>query len=533
MNTASRGRAAATNLVGRFVSVDEVHSRNSTMTLLYIRALAPYQPGDNATDVIINEVHFNRTALDSYNYRLYTNGTLSNGTKCYLAFQQFRPHMFAENGTVINGTSCYSPINDIGQHASLGLAYALMFTLTIFLSLTNLRKHGRSYLANDRHWNLVSRRLKWCWLIFVAVCGTISCFMSVDVDRNYLQSTPLILQCVFYALLTPSLMAAVWEAVRHWANWQERQIYDRDPYAFTKRSTRKCQEILLPILFYILAVLNFVLTVPRSWSAIELQRSPEQQDLQARPAATDIRWRTAGFIALAGTLVICYSLEHSIYRYKARPTSVTGQLLFYVKAGPSQFLLAIALLGVKIGYGIASAFDWTVSPLKYDVNSGWIYGLGYTPALLIILIFNVCGYCELNEDKALIAQRAELETALASEVGVGQKSHPPWWKKQRLRSFAREMTGRLSPPDEDKEDMARFVELGIIRPQQQTGDAVLGPELDKGDPRVATRQASNATSTGDGPESRLDHVEHVEHVVQPARLERSSSDDPEVRGARP
>ncbi|PIG88277.1 hypothetical protein AARAC_005920 [Aspergillus arachidicola] len=452
------------------------------MTLLYIRGLAPYQLGENGTDVIINEVHFNRTALDTYNYRLYTNGTLSNGTNCYLAFQRFRPHMFAENGTFINGTSCYAPINDIGQHASLGLAYALMFVIAIFLSLINLRKHGRSYLPHDHRWNIVSRRLKWCWLIFVAVCGAISCFMSIDVDRNYLQSAPLILQSVFYTLLTPGLMAAVWEAVRHWASWQARQIHDRDPYAFTKTSTRTRQETLLPILFYILALLNFILTVPRSWSAIELQRSEEQQTLT--PA----------------------HLEHSIYRYKPRPSSTAGQLLFYLNAAPSQFLLAIAILGIKIGYAIASAFDWTVSPLKYDVQSGWIYGLGYTPALLIILLFNICGYCELNEDKALIARRGELESALASDVGIGHRN-PPWWKKQRLRS----------------EDMARYVEMGIIKPQEQSGDRVVGiSELNKEEPRVTTRQA---TSIGDdGSESPLDHVEHV---VQP---ERSASPQPIPRG---
>ncbi|KAE8380038.1 hypothetical protein BDV26DRAFT_258163 [Aspergillus bertholletiae] len=485
------------------------------MTLLYIRAIAPYQPGDNSTDVIINEVHFNRTALGTYNYRLYTNGTLSNGTNCYLAFQQFKPHMFAENGTFINGTSCYVPINHIGQHASLGLAYGLMFVVTIFFSLINLRKHGRSYLPRNRRCTIVSRRLKWCWLIFIGVCGAISCFMSIDVDRDYLQSSALILQSIFYTLLTPGLMAAVWEAVRHWARWQARQIRDRDPYAFTKRSTRRVQEFLLPFLFYGLALANFFLTVPRSWSAIELQNSEEQQAIDARPVATDIRWRVAGFMALAGTLVITYSLEHSIYRYKPRPSSLSGQLLFYLNAAPSQFLIAIALLGIKIGYAIASAFDWSISPLKYNVQSGWLYGLGYTPVLLVILIFNICGYCELNEDKALIAQRGELESALASDVGIGQK-HPPWWKKQRLRSFAREITGRGFPIDQerqDKEDMAQYVEMGIIKPQEQSGDGAMGiSELNKEEPRVATRKA---TSIGDdGSESPPDHIEYV---VQPGR----------------
>lgn len=186
------------------------------MTLLYVRGRTPFPPGANATDVIINEVHFNRAELDHYNYTLYSNGTLSNGTECYLVFNQWRPHMSPANGTFVNGTSCYSPVNNIGHHASTGLVFAILFVASIFFSGLNLRKHGRRYLPLDRRWNIVGRRWKWYWLIALAACGTISCFMSVDVDRDYLQHTPLVLQSVFYTILTPLCMAAVWEGVRHW-----------------------------------------------------------------------------------------------------------------------------------------------------------------------------------------------------------------------------------------------------------------------------------------------------------------------------
>ena len=48
------------------------------------------------------------------------------------------------------------------------------------------------------------------------MCGTIASFMSVDVDRDHVQSAPLVIQSVFYSLLTPVMLAAVWEAVRNW-----------------------------------------------------------------------------------------------------------------------------------------------------------------------------------------------------------------------------------------------------------------------------------------------------------------------------
>jgi hypothetical protein len=233
-------------------------------------------------------------------------------------------------------------------------------------------------------------------------------------------------------------------------------------------------------------------------------------------------------MALAGMLVICYSLEHSIYRYKPLPASTTGQLLFYLNAAPSQFLVVIAILGVKIGYTIASSFDWIVSPLRYDVDSGWIYGLGYTPAILIIAIFNVCGYCDLNEDKALIARRDELKHALASD---GKKDGRCWKKNKRLRSVARVVTGRGSlPDDEDGEDMARHVEMGVIKPRQQAGEGVVGSELNKEDPRVTTRHASHSSSTTDGADSS---PHRVEYSVQGGNLERSSSDDTRVSDVQP
>jgi len=203
------------------------------MPLLYVRAVAPFMPGHNATDVVINEIHFNRTALDHYNYTLYTNGTISNGTDCYLAFQHFRPYMFANNGSFINGTSCYAPIHDIGRHAGVGMAFALLFAISIIFNLVGLRKHGRRYLPPpaddferrlrlnlnlpiDKRWTPVGRRWKWYWLLGLSVIGAVGAFMSIDVDRDHVQSSPLVIQSIFYTLLTPVMMAAVWEGVRNW-----------------------------------------------------------------------------------------------------------------------------------------------------------------------------------------------------------------------------------------------------------------------------------------------------------------------------
>lgn len=499
------------------------------MPLFYIRSAIPFPQGDNLnhTDVVINEIHFNRTALEYYNYTLYSNGTLSNGTDCYLAFGQFQPAMSFwqtdDNGTliwplngtwdgsIVNGTSCYAPIRDLGQHAILGMVFALLFALCIVQTMGNLRKHGRRYLPvglrRPFRASAAGRRSKWLWVLFVAVCGAVSCFMGIDVDRDYLQTTPLMLQGVSYMMMTPGLMAAVWESVRHWGSWQERHSYTGDPYKFTPSSISPSQqEFWLPFLFYLCVIVNFILTIPRGWGTIQLQNSPEDQAFFAKPTATDVRFKTASFLALAGTLIICYSLEHSIHRHVPRPrTGKLNQSMYYFNAAPSQFLVAIALLGMKIGYSIASAFDWSVSPLRYQVGSGWMFGLGYTPALLILVLFNICGWCEVNEDKLALVHRDKHDTRTkptpTPRPGPTHRHRPDtdtWWKSGRLSlDLDHDHDHDINMMGIDPRDLERYVELGVLGPSsRRPGTAFAFPSPSADTNTSTTAYTGSSISTG-------------------------------------
>jgi hypothetical protein len=185
------------------------------MSLLQLRDVMPFPAGDNKTDTIISNAHFNLTALKYFNYTLYTNNTLSNNSKCYLAFPPYTP-TFLSNGTWLNATSCYSPINNIARRGAIGLSFGALFAASIMFTLINLRKHGRRFLPHEKRWRVVGRRWSWYWMLFVAACGIISGITAVDVDRDYLQSLPLILQGFFYSLMLPGTLAVVWEAARHW-----------------------------------------------------------------------------------------------------------------------------------------------------------------------------------------------------------------------------------------------------------------------------------------------------------------------------
>jgi hypothetical protein len=185
------------------------------MGLINVRDLLQFPTGDNSSDTIINGVHFNLTALNLHNYTIYSNGTISNASKCYLIFDNYKPYMFA-NGSFVNGTNCYAPYYGIKTRGATSIVFAVLFAASIVFTLVNLRKHGRLFIREDKRFRAIGRRWQWYWMCFVAACGIISCLTGVDVDRYYLQSIPIILQSFFFSLALPGTLAMVWEATRHW-----------------------------------------------------------------------------------------------------------------------------------------------------------------------------------------------------------------------------------------------------------------------------------------------------------------------------
>lgn len=97
---------------------------------------------------------------------------------------------------------------------------------------------------------------------------------------------------------------------------------------------------------------------------------------------------------------------------------------------PTKFLLLLPLALLVVGYAGVIAFEWSVSPLRYDVNPAWMYGLGYAPILLIILVFEVYGYIDRNEDRVLLDQRRERGRLHDMELGIHGSKKPSWWSKR-------------------------------------------------------------------------------------------------------
>jgi hypothetical protein len=169
------------------------------------------------------------------------------------------------------------------------------------------------------------------------------------------------------------------------------------------------------------------MVVPRSWTNIEKQRSPDQTRDFAEPTATDMRWKLAALFNFLGWLTIVFSLRHSIKHYKPRNRGLLNRAIGFVRYTPNKFLLTIPLALAMVGYEAACAFDFDISPLKLHTNLGYMYGLGWTSIACILLVQEVSGYIDPNEDRELIRQRRVRGAEADAEMGITKKPH--WWSR--------------------------------------------------------------------------------------------------------
>ncbi|KAL1837371.1 hypothetical protein VTJ49DRAFT_3953 [Mycothermus thermophilus] len=451
------------------------------MPLLNPREVLPFPAGNNATDTIISGHHLNLTALGEWNYTLYSNGTLSNDTRCLLTFEPWTPTYLFPNGTFLNATWCWSPVESIAVRGGVAIAFAVLFGLAIVLILVNLNKHGSLHLPVTKRFYPIGRRWQWYWGLWVCATAAVSLLTSIDVDRYYLPELPVILTSFFWYLMQWGAMAVVWEAVRHWGSWMERQFIDPDPFALRQDDRRARVELYLPLLFYLFLWLNFFMIIPRNWTPIQHQRYPEQTLSDAAPAATDSRFKAAAFLLLVSWIVILLSLRHSIKHYCPRNRGFLNRAIGLVRYTPARFKLLIPLAAVVVAFQALVAFRFEYSPLRVGGNLAAIFAGGYLPSLLILYVQIAFGFLNPNEDLELKRQRRVRNQEYDREMGVVHK--PSWWRRvngevldpnasmrERLAANARELHGAKPRPADGgfgpvvPDDAAGPVEMTPVSP---------------------------------------------------------------------
>ncbi|KAI1475885.1 hypothetical protein F4774DRAFT_394940 [Daldinia eschscholtzii] len=387
-----------------------------------------FPKGDNETDTIFHNIHFNASTLNYWNYTYYPiNGTLSNGSWCMLMNPPYTPKGILTNGTFINSTWCYLATDPIGDRARAGIGFAVGYALCLIFILVNLRKHGELHLPPEKRFYPIGRRWQWYWSIFVCATALVGLFTGIDVDRYHVVELPIVLNVFFWFLMQMGIIAVVWEGVRHWGSWMERQFIDPNPFVLHQNDKRGMFELWLPIFFYFWIWLNFFLVIPRNWGAIELQRSPEQTIDNAVPAATDGRFKAATFCLFVAWCTIIVSVWHSIRHYEPRNRGFFNRIIGFLGYMPFRFTLMIPLALAVVAYQGLCAWDFGLSPLNVKTNLLAMYLGGYAPTFLILVIQIIAGFMRPNEDRELMRQRRERGQALDQELGLVRK--PAWWRR--------------------------------------------------------------------------------------------------------
>jgi hypothetical protein len=219
-----------------------------SMALINARNPLEFSRGDNNSDTFLDGTHWNLTTLKTWNYTYYSNGTLSNGSLCFLTFKPFTPFLL-DNGTFLNSTSCYSPIEPMKGRSKIGLVFACLFAITLVFTFINIHKHGKSFLPTEKRFRAAGRKWQWYWMLVVGAFAIISSLADIDVDRYYLSELPIVLSSLFWYLMLLATMAVVWESVRHWGTWQERQVMDLNPVLMQRGAQRSKIELYLPLIF--------------------------------------------------------------------------------------------------------------------------------------------------------------------------------------------------------------------------------------------------------------------------------------------
>ena len=169
------------------------------------------------------------------------------------------------------------------------------------------------------------------------------------------------------------------------------------------------------------------MVVPRNWSAIELQRYPEQTLDEAAPTATDARFKAAAFLLAGCWLITVFSLRHSIKYYCPRNRGVVNRIRGFFGYMPFRFMLIVPLAAVIPAYQALVAWHFDYSPLKVTGLKAAIYAGGYTPSLLILYVQIIIGFFNPNEDVELKRQRRVRGQSIDQEIGIVHK--PSWWRR--------------------------------------------------------------------------------------------------------
>ncbi|WBW71946.1 DUF2434 family conserved fungal multispanning membrane protein [Schizosaccharomyces osmophilus] len=353
-----------------------------------------------------------------YFYQVYGNGTVSNGTLCYLWRQQNWPSI-TEEGSVLNGVNCDSPVKKLAGHGAVGIVSACLGFLLIPLLILNIGKFNVAGATKG-----FQRRAEFCWMILLILVMAVSGFAYIDVDRSLVQGISLCIFSFCFHSNVPMLVLVYWHYVSTYGfiRWRERTVVGEEMDGNERMQRIEKMEYGMPVVVYILAIIGFLLAGFHSWG--KLARGEEG-------VATNARFKASAILNLLGLLccegAFCmYLIEFGRDRRKRWMSVNAGGLMVLIREV----------------YGCLSSWNYHWNASNPKVNPGIAFGLGYLPELLLGLV--ICLYGLLTPGIA------QVERLALQEVEEEKEKEEQEQEQERMAATrttpARASTGLPPPP---------------------------------------------------------------------------------------
>lgn len=196
-----------------------------------------------------------------------------------------------------------------------------------------------------------------------------------------------------------------------------------------------------------------------------------------------------------------FSLGHSVKHYNPRRRGLHNGVVGLIEFIPIKFLITIPLSLLFVIYEFACSYDFHISPLKLHTDLAYMYGLGWAPIACIVLVYEIAGYIDPNEDEELKRQRrirnVEVNSERSSPLLHG---HNP--RVRVLNQIAENVSesGGLPPPYQNNDTSIEMRNLRVSRTQEQ--DRPVSGDRERDTSRARRTTAGERSDSTNSRESR-------------------------------
>lgn len=131
--------------------------------------------------------------------------------------------------------------------------------------------------------------------------------------------------------------------------------------------------------------------------------------MEGAAAATDAKFKASALCPIFAFIVILWSIGVTEFYYQP-----------VAKKVPYKIPVCLGLVLIRIGYNVAVAWNYDISPLKQQVPEAFPFALGYLPVLLVMMVMVFAAWKEPNDDHTIKELRDNRHANMDSELGISR-----------------------------------------------------------------------------------------------------------------